>query len=135
MSYTIGQVAKRTEIGIETIRFYERKGLIAEPPRRESGYRDYPEETVARVKFIRRAKDLGFSLGEIKELLSLRAKPDAHCADVYEQAEGKIADIDGKIRTLKAMRKALSKLMDECDGTRPVTECPILESLESEKTK
>ena len=135
MSYTIGQVAKRTKMGIETIRFYERKGLIDEPPRRESGYRDYPEDTVDRVRFIRRAKDLGFSLGEIKELLSLRAKPNAKCADVYEQAGAKMADIDAKIRTLKLMRKALSKVMSQCQGTRPITECPILESLESEASE
>ena len=132
---TIGKVAKQAGVGIETIRFYEREGLIAEPPRRESGYRQYPLQTVDRVRFIKRAKELGFSLREIRELLSLRAKPSAGCADVLKRAKKKIDDIDERIRTLQAMRRALSKLMSECTGRGPVSECPILDALDRKKEK
>lgn len=132
---TIGQLAKSAEVGVETIRFYEREGLIEEPPRRASGYRQYPAETVERVRFIRRAKELGFTLKEIKELLSLRAAPRTRCADVRRRAEAKVRDIDEKVRTLQAMRKALTKLIAECSGQGPVTDCPILEALGSDAEK
>lgn len=131
-SLTIGNVAKITGVGIETVRFYERKGLIPDPPRKESGYRQYPEETVARLRFIKRAKELGFSLKEIKELLSLRASPKAKCEDVRRRSETKLKDIDDRIRSLRAMRRALSKLIAQCTGSAPATECPILESLDKE---
>jgi len=86
MALTIGQVAKRSGIGIETLRYYERKGLVEEPPRTESGYRQYPEDVVARIRFIRRAKELGFKLSEISELLSLRVDPNTTCgADLPDQ--------------------------------------------------
>ncbi len=85
MPFTIGQVAERSGIGIETVRFYERKGLIADPPRTDSGYRQYPEDVVVRLRFIRRAKELGFALKEILELLSLRVNPDTTCADVRKK--------------------------------------------------
>ena len=129
-SLTIGKVAQLAEIGIEAIRFYEREGLISEPPRRESGYRQYPEDTVARLRFIKRAKELGFSLREIKELLSLRIDPETTCDDIRERAEAKISDIDGKIRTLQRIKKVLAKLAAACPGQGPVSECPILESLD-----
>ncbi|MDK1031917.1 MAG: heavy metal-responsive transcriptional regulator, partial [Planctomycetia bacterium] len=113
---TIGKVAHHAGVGVETIRFYEREGLIEEPPRRQSGYRQYPEEAVSRIRFIRRAKELGFSLKEIKELLSLRASPRARCADVRKRAEAKINDIEQKVRTLQRMKKALVKLTVACSG-------------------
>ena len=131
----IGGVARLAEVGVETMRFYEREGLIESPPRRASGYRQYPSDTVDRVRFIKRAKALGFSLKEIKELLSLRAAPRAKCADIRQRAEEKVQDIDEKIETLRRMRKALAKLMAECEGSRPVTECPILESLGTQQEK
>lgn len=134
-SMTIGRVAKLAEVGVETIRFYEREGLLKEPPRRASGYRQYPADTVDRVRFIRRAKELGFTLKEIKELLSLRAMPRARCADVLERAKDKIRDIDERVATLRKMRGALSKLMEECEGSLPATECPILEALDPRETK
>ncbi len=127
---TIGKVARRASVGVETVRFYEREGLIEEPPRRESGYRQYPEETVSRIRFIRRAKELGFSLKEIKELLALRIDPEASCEDIRQRAEAKIADIEEKVRTLRRMKKALVKLTAACNGRAPVSECPILEALE-----
>lgn len=130
---TTGKVANQAGIGIETVRFYEREGLIAEPPRGESsGYRHYPEDTVARLRFIRKAKDLGFSLKEIRELLSLRAKRLGSCADVRSRALDKIEDVDQKIAVLRAMRKALTGLVEECSGKGPRSECPILNALDAE---
>jgi len=129
-SLTIGQLAQRAGVGVETLRFYEREGLISEPPRRPSGYRDYPLETVARIVFIRRAKGIGFTLKEIKELLELRVRPRRSCAQVKESAHAKIADIDGKIAALRGMRRALKKLTKACEERIPTTECPILASLD-----
>ncbi len=133
MPLTIGQVAKRSGIGIETVRFYERKGLVEEPPRTDSGYRQYPEDVVARIRFIRRAKELGFKLSEISELLSLRVDPDTTCADVRKQTELKIADVEEKIRALQRIETALKKLAASCVGTEPTSECPILEALDREE--
>ena len=126
---TIGQLARRAGVGVETVRFYEREGLIFEPPRRPSGYRDYPHETVTRIVFIRRAKELGFSLKEIRELLELRVQPRQNCARVKESAEAKIADIDTKIAALRRMRRGLTALTKACEQRRPTKECPILASL------
>lgn len=131
-SLTIGELAKQTATGLETIRFYEREGLIDSPPRRPSGYRAYPPETVVRVRFIRTAKELGFSLKEIAELLALRVDPVESCAHVKSIAEAKIADIERRVRTLQRMRKSLHKLVDACDAKTPTGECPILESLDKE---
>lgn len=129
-SMTIGKVAELADVGVETVRFYEREGLIAEPPRKPSGYRQYPMEAVSRIRFIRRAKELGFSLQEIKELLSLRIDPETTCADIRERAEGKIVDIDKKVRTLQRMKDALERLTAACNGRGSVSDCPILEALE-----
>jgi MerR family mercuric resistance operon transcriptional regulator len=127
---TIGKVARLAGVGVETIRFYEREGLIEEPPRRASGYRQYPEETVARIRFIKRAKELGFSLKEIKELLELRIDPETTCEDIRRRASAKISDIKEKIATLQKMKAALEKLTAACRGRGPISECPILEALE-----
>ncbi|MGH8248136.1 MAG: MerR family transcriptional regulator [Gammaproteobacteria bacterium] len=126
----IGQVARQTGVSVETIRFYERQGLIQEPPRRASGYRQYGENDVNRLAFIQQAKSLGFSLHEIGELLSLKIDPDATCHEVREQAQAKLQDIEEKIRKLKRMQQALKRLVDHCPGRGPVTDCPILEALE-----
>ena len=128
-SLTIGQLAQRAGVGVETVRFYEREGLILEPPRRPSGYRDYPIETVARIVFIRRAKELGFALREINELLELRVRPRRNCAQVKQSADAKIADIEGKIAALRRIKRALKSLTKACEARTPTTECPILASL------
>jgi Hg(II)-responsive transcriptional regulator len=128
----VGEVAKRAGVNLQTIHYYERRALLPKPPRTGSNYRAYPEEAVLRVRFIKRAQELGFTLREIKELLSLRAAPRTQCADVRERAEAKARSIDDKVRTLQAMRKALTKLVRECSGKGPVTQCPILEALDSE---
>jgi len=133
MALTIGQVAKHSGLGLETLRFYERKGLIEEPPRTDSGYRQYPEDVVGRIRFIKRTKELGFSLKEISELLSLRVDPGTTCADVRKQTELKLTDVEEKIRALRRIKTALKKLAASCVGTGPTSECPILEALDSQE--
>jgi MerR family transcriptional regulator, copper efflux regulator len=125
---TIGRVARLADVGVETIRFYEREGLIEEPPRRASGYRQYPTDTVDRLRFIRRAKGLGFTLKEIKELMSLRDGSGRRRGEVRALAEAKMRDIDQRLARLQAMRSALHVLVESCAcGRRPT--CPILEAL------
>lgn len=130
---TIGQLAKKARVNIETVRYYERRGLIPEPPRSEAGYRKYPQSDVARILFIKRAKELGFSLKEIGELLFLRIDPDTTCGDIVIKAELKITEIEKKIQTLQRMAKALSDLMKSCNGTGPTSDCPILEALDQKE--
>ena len=129
---TIGKLAKRAGVGVETIRFYERKGLIPEPPRRSSGYREYDDDTVTRVRFIRHAKELGFTLKEINGLLSLQLDPEKPCQDVNRRIETKLSDIDEKIQMLNRMKDALQRLSAESRGEGSVTDCPILEALEDD---
>lgn len=103
----IGDVAKRSEVGIETIRYYERQGLLAEPQRKPSGYRQYDESVVSRLRFIRRAKALGFTLAEIKELVGLGYDTETRCEHVRQRAERKVEDIESKIRSLQKMKRSL----------------------------
>ena len=128
----IGDAAKQADVNVQTIRYYERRGLLPKPSRTESNYRMYSEDIVTRVRFIKRAQELGFTLKEIEELLSLRATPDTRCGDVRRRAQIKVRDIDDKIRTLNAMRAALDKLVDQCSGEGPTAQCPILEALDEE---
>ena len=130
---TIGEVAAQAKVHIDTLRYYERRGLVARPPRSASNYRRYPEDAVRRVRFIKRAQELGFSLKGIKDLLSLRAAPEAECGEIRAHAEAKIKSINDKIDALLAMKNALSKLVTECSGQGPLTECPILESLDTKE--
>lgn len=130
---SIGQVAKQAGVGVETVRFYEREGLLEKPPRRPSGYRLYEPAVTARLRFIRAAKQLGFTLQEIRELLALRVESRARCSDVKRLAEAKIAEIEAKIATLQRMRRALRGLAKACDEGRPTSECPILEALQKEE--
>lgn len=127
---TIGQVAQKTGVGIETIRFYERKGLISEPPRKDSGYRQYGADVVDHLAFIQQAKELGFSLKEIGELLSIKSDTKTVCKDVKQVAMEKLYDIETKIKMLRRMRKSLKKLVDKCPGQGPLGECPILDALD-----
>lgn len=127
--HRIGQVARQSGVGVETVRFYEREGLIPQPPRPESGFRRYPQDVVSRIRFIQRSKALGFSLREIKELLLLRVDSATSCGEVKKRAEAKIDDIERKIYALQEMRKALARLTAACRGKGPTGECPILEAL------
>lgn len=132
-SLTIGRVSKATGIGIETIRFYEREGLLPKPPRRPSGYREYSPEIVHRIHFIGRAKELGFTLKEIKEFLSFRVDGSKSCADVRRRAQAKMEDVKDKIRHLRSIQNALRRLIQECPGKGPTRECPILESFQTRR--
>jgi MerR family mercuric resistance operon transcriptional regulator len=127
---SIGRLAKETGLSVETIRFYERQRLIDSPPRKESGYRQYNSEDVRRLRFIQEAKALGFSLKEIGELLSLRLDSDATCREARAKAQERLLDIEEKMRRLKRMQGALRKLVQQCPGQGPVSECPILEALD-----
>ncbi len=130
---TIGNLAKRGGVNLETIRYYERQGLIQKPPRLQSGYRIFPLEAVQRVRFIKQAQALGFSLKEIKELFALQVDSDSTGADVKKRAQAKLADIEAKIKNLSAMKKALKELTASCNCSGSISECPILESLNSDK--
>lgn len=127
---TIGRVATRAAVNVETLRYYERRGLLPKPARTPSDYRLYSPDTVPRVRFVKHAQQLGFSLKEIKELLALRAAPKARCADVKRRAETKVREIEVKMRALGEMRRALLRLISQCDGKVPASACPILESLD-----
>lgn len=126
---TIGEVARRADVGVETIRYYERIGLLDEPPRAESGYRQYPFSAVSALQFIRQAKTFGFTLHEIGELMDLRFEPDASACRVRGLAEEKLADMEAKLGGLRRIRRALVELIDSCDGKGTVDECPIRDAL------
>jgi len=129
---TIGQVAKKTKVNIETIRYYEHLGILPKPNRNpNSGYRQYKENIIERLNFIKHAKELGFSLNEIKSLFALRVKSNSTCGDVKKRTEMKIIDIDEKIKTLQKMKTALKKLVGQCKGKGPVGECPIIDAFSS----
>lgn len=125
----IGELSKKTGVSIETIRFYERESLIKPLARRESGYRTYDEAAISRLKFIKRSKDLGFSLKEIGELLSLNSNKKSRCNSVKEKAEKKVEEIQTKIDDLTRMKTVLDQLIDLCHSEQPSSECPILDSL------
>jgi Hg(II)-responsive transcriptional regulator len=127
---TIGQIARRADVGVETVRFYERQGLLEQPDRRSSGYRQYTEDAVRRLQFIKRAKAVGFTLREIADLIALRLDPTTTRAEVRKQAEGKLAAIDRKIDDLRRMRAALFRLVEACDGHGSLAGCPILDALD-----
>jgi MerR family copper efflux transcriptional regulator len=128
----IGQVARRAGVGVETVRFYEREGLLEEPPRRASGYRQYSEEVVKQIRFIQRAKLLGFSLKEIQELLTLRVDGQTSCEQVKERAEAKLAEVEQKIVALQCMRAALLQVASLCEEEGPKGHCPLLDALEQD---
>lgn len=127
---TIGTAARAARVNVETIRFYERRGLVAQPLKPKEGYREYSPETVSRIRFIRRAQEIGFSLREIEELLSLRADPHADCSDVREKARAKLEIVDQKIAELNRVRVALNEVISACPGRGALRACSILEALE-----
>ncbi len=126
---TISRLARLGGVNLETIRYYERTGLLPKPPRTASGYRMFPPDAARRLRFIKRAQELGFSLAEIRDLLSLRVRQGTSRADIRSRANAKIADIDQKIQVLRAMKNTLLALRDRCDGCGPLDDCPILQSL------
>lgn len=126
---TIGELARVACLGVETIRFYERRGLIDRPARPASGFRVYSREAVARLAFVREAKELGFTLKEIRDLLALRANPATDCAAVRGRAATKLAQLQTGIERLARMRATLSDLLARCPGRGELGKCPIVEAL------
>ncbi len=128
----IGKLASEAGVGVETVRFYERQGLISQPPKTpDSAYRDYDPETAKRIRFIRQAQLLGFSLKEIDELLYLKDTSASDCADVREHARSKRDEVVHKIAQLRRMRDALDSLIDACPGQGVLSTCSIIEALET----
>lgn len=131
MPLKIGDVAKSTGISAEAIRYYERLGLIREAERTDSGYRQFGPEVVQRLRFIQRAQALGFSLEEIREMLELRASPTASAAEVRQLVQAKLAQVEHKLADLARIRDALAAVSCTCSGEGPISECPILDALQS----
>ena|SRR5262245_4825711 len=131
---TIGQLAEQGCVNVQTIRYYERRGLLPKAKRTSSGYRLYDMDSVRRLGFVRRAQLLGFSLLEIQELLSLRVRPGTTCADIRAKARGKIATVDQRIEELTRIRAALSRLATLCRGRGPTSECAILDALDADES-
>jgi MerR family copper efflux transcriptional regulator len=126
---TIGAVARQAGIGIDTIRYYEREGLLPKPQRRASGYRDYDGGAVERLRFIRRAKDLGFTLEDIRELLALSTDRERGVKSVRQRAEVRLAEVERRIRELQRVKRGLKQLIDACPGHGALEHCPILRAL------
>lgn len=128
----IGTLAKRADVAIDTVRYYERQGLLPAPVRLASGYRDYDSDDVARLRFIRRAKALGFTLAEIAELLALSARREGDMAGMKAAAQQKLLDVDAKLAELQRIRKGLTELVASCPGHGALEHCPILDALAGE---
>lgn len=126
MVMKIGEIAKRSGTGIETIRYYEREGLLLEPLRKPSGYRLYDVSTVERLEYIRRAKDLGFTLAEIRELLDLSFMHQTCCEHMRQRVESKVTDIEQKIHQLQQMKQSLEKIVEHCRVRNTAAECPLV---------
>ncbi len=126
----IGEFARKGGVNVQTVRYYERRGLLPEPERRESGYREYTLDSLARLQFIRRSQELGFTLSEIEELLALRTDPQTTAAQVKAKAEAKIADIDSRLRDLRQIQHGLEHLAGQCrGGSGPTGDCPLLAAM------
>jgi len=129
---TIGKVAERAQVSADSIRYYEREGLIRPAMKSESGYRLYTEEAIRRIEFIKQAQQCGFSLADIRELLELRSTDSACCDDIYRVSVEKKLQLEHKIKALNAMSQALTRLIDMCSHDRKsLDECPILGALEA----
>ena len=126
---TIGKVAKEAGVNVETVRYYERRGLIERPTLRQGAFRTYPLETVIRIRTIKRIQSLGFTLEEIKDLLSIRSNERARCEDVLLKVQRKISEIDDNARSLRAIKRQLTTLASACRSEQMVSDCPILENL------
>jgi len=129
-SMSIGQVAAAAAVNIQTVRYYERRGLLSSARRTPSGYRQYNEDAVARLRFIKHAQELGFSLKEIDELLALRVRRGSACDAVERKTRQKIDLVEQRIRDLERIKRTLQKLADACAARELTQECPILEALE-----
>jgi len=131
-TFTIGEVARRAGVGIDTVRYYERNDMLPLPPRRMSGYREYGSDDVHRLRFIRRAKELGFALAEIRELLALSTDRERGVRGVKARAEAHLADVEARIRELQRVKRGLKRLVEACPGHGALAACPILAALGEE---
>lgn len=131
----IGQLAKQGQVGIDTVRYYERHGLLPEPPRQASGYRVYDERDLERLRFIRGAKALGFSLQEIRELHRLSIADDGQRADVRALATQRLQDVEARLRELQSVRDVLTELVKQCSGQGSIAGCPIMETVIARMTE
>ena len=130
MGLTIGSLAQAAGVKVATVRYYERRGLIAEPPRTAAGYRRYDPSVVDRIRFVRRAQDLGFTLEEIEDLLGLRVNNPASCGRVEAATQAKLEAVESKIRELERLRATLQRLVQSCQQRKKTVKCPVLEMLE-----
>ncbi|WP_340106824.1 MerR family transcriptional regulator [Rhodohalobacter sp. 8-1] len=128
--YKIGKAASLAGVNIETIRYYERRNLIPEPDRMDSGYRLFSQRHVDQIRFIKRAQELGFTLSEIDDLLNLKVDEGTSCSDIKHEAEQKYQDVVSKIEDLTRIKHTLTELIDSCSGNGPKGDCPILKALE-----
>lgn len=133
MRYRISELAEKCGVNKETIRYYEKIGLLSEPSRTDSGYRVYSDDTVDRINFIKRMQDLGFSLAEINKLFGVVDKDNERCRDMYDFVSQKIDDVQDKIRDLKRIEHMLMKLKECCPDEKSLHECPIIETLMNHK--
>lgn len=129
MHFRVGEIAEKCNVNKETIRYYERLGLLPEPDRTEKGYRMYSQQTVDRLNFIKRMQELGFSLNEIDKLLGVVDCDEAKCRDMYDFTVLKIEDIQHKIQDLKRIERMLMDLKERCPENKDIYECPIIETL------
>lgn len=127
---SIGQAAKITGISVEAIRFYEKQGLVSVPNRTAAGYRQYSPETIKRIRFILHAKDAGFTLKEVADLLALRQSSRDSCSKIKQRAQMKLQDVESRLNDLHMVRDALSNLVAKCDDKEKMGACPIIEALE-----
>ena len=130
----IGRLAELSGVSIDTVRYYEREGLLPQPARRPSGYREYGHDDVERLRFVRRAKELGFSLTEIAELLSLTDDRHADMQGVKRKAEERLEQVEAKIKELRRMKRGLAELIAACPGHGELHRCPIVAALNGDKS-
>ncbi len=126
-------MAAQAGVNVQTLRYYERRGLVPEPPRAPSGYRAYPTEVVATIRFVKRAQDLGFTLDEITELLHLADGGPDECEPARAVAEARMSDLERKIRDLERMHDSLAELLATCDRPRADRRCPLLRALQTDR--
>lgn len=129
---TIGRLAQLGGVNLETIRYYERRGLLPKPARTAAGYRQFPPDSPRRLRFIKRAQELGFSLDEVRDLLTLGAAPRQNRSTIRARAAAKIGEINRKVAALNAMKRTLTDLVNQCERCGSSIDCPIVASLDQD---